>query len=344
MRYRTLGRTGLQVSEVGLGGGGIGHVWGATTDRDAMQVVHRAVDLGITFFDVAPDYGDGKAEEVLGHALAGRRPQMIVATKVHVPADLVDGIAGHVERSLTASLRRLRTDYVDLLQLHNSISARRGVPLPTSLTARDTLAAAEAMLALRDRGVVRFIGFTAWRVHKRELQTVLDSSLFDTLQTEYNLLNMTAQTPPPPGADIVSDDQMEALASADPLALRYRRVDQGLAIPKARARGLGIIGIRPYLAGILTDALARPIEPGPMEALASLGRRLEFLRRPGDRTLSQAALRFCLMNPHLSTVVPGAKNSAEVEEAAACSGMPPLSAQETQKILEVYQRRLGAPS
>lgn len=344
MRYRTLGRTGLQVSEVGLGGGGIGQEWGATTDHDAMQAVHRALDLGITFFDVAPDYGNGKAEELLGRALAGRRRQMIVATKVHVPPGEIGRVADCVERSLTASLRRLRTDYVDLLQLHNSISPRRGVPLPTSLTARDTLAAAEAMLALRDRGLVRFIGFTAWRVHKGELQTVLDGGLFDTLQTEYNLLNMTAQTPPPPGTDIVGDGEMETLASADPLAFRYRRVDQGLTIPKAIARGLGIIGIRPYLAGILTDDLARPVDSGPMEALVRLGRRLEFLRRPGETTLSQAALRFCLMNPHLSTVVPGAKHAAEVEEAAACSGTPPLSAQETQRILETYQRRAEAPA
>jgi aryl-alcohol dehydrogenase-like predicted oxidoreductase len=69
VKYRTLGRTGLPVSEVGFGGGGIGAVWGATTDAEGIRAVHRALDLGITLFDVAPDYGDGRAEEVVGRAL-----------------------------------------------------------------------------------------------------------------------------------------------------------------------------------------------------------------------------------------------------------------------------------
>ena len=78
MEYTQLGRTGLTVSRAGFGGGGIGQVWGATDEAEAIASVHRALDLGITFFDVAPSYGDGKAEEALGKALEGRTEPVVV--------------------------------------------------------------------------------------------------------------------------------------------------------------------------------------------------------------------------------------------------------------------------
>lgn len=342
MNYRTLGRTGLNVSEVGFGGGGIGSVWGPTTDQDVIRAVHRAIDVGVNFFDVAPAYGEGKAEALLGQALDGRRDRVIVATKIQVPPERLDDFRRYTHESLEASLHRLRTDYVDLLQLHNSISRTRNAPLPGAMTAADALAIAEVMHDLRRSGKVRFAGFTAWRAHKQELAAMLDSAMFDTLQTEYNLLNMTAMEPPPPGTDIMDDAQTEAVGSGNPLSFRYRRVDQGVTIPKAVARQMGIICIRPYLAGILTDALDRPVEPGPMEQLVRYGRALAFVKQPGARTLSQAALVFCLMNPHISTVVPGAKNTAEIEEAVACSGAPPLSAGELQKIMDLYRKNYDA--
>jgi aryl-alcohol dehydrogenase-like predicted oxidoreductase len=195
---------------------------------------------------------------------------------------------------------------------------------------------------LRRAGKVRYVGFTAWRAHKQELGVLLESGLFDTLQTEYNLLNQTAQGPPPPGTDIMDDTEMEAVDEAQPLSFRYRRVDQGLTIAKAAARRMGVICIRPYLAGVLTDALDRPVEPGPMEQLVRYGRTLEFLKQPGVRTLSQAALIFCLMNPQISTVVPGAKNTAEIVEAAACSGAPRLNDDEVRRIMELYRSNYAA--
>jgi L-galactose dehydrogenase len=81
MEYSVLGRTGLQVSRVGFGGGGIGQVWGPTTEAESVRAVHRALDLGVNFFDVAPGYGNGKAEEVLGRALAGGWPTRCTTLK-----------------------------------------------------------------------------------------------------------------------------------------------------------------------------------------------------------------------------------------------------------------------
>ena len=106
MQYAQLGRTGLTVSRAGFGGGGIGQVWGPTNEQEAIASVHRALDLGITFFDVAPSYGDGKAEEALGKALEGRAGPVVVATKVRLRADEMDDVAGAVQRSVDISLRQ----------------------------------------------------------------------------------------------------------------------------------------------------------------------------------------------------------------------------------------------
>ena len=92
MKYRPLGRTGLPVSELGLGGAGIGQVWGATTEAECIRLVRRAVELGINFFDTSPMYGRGKSEEILGRGLDGLRDRVYIATKVRLQTadELVD--------------------------------------------------------------------------------------------------------------------------------------------------------------------------------------------------------------------------------------------------------------
>src|SRR2546429_9346709 len=105
MEYTVLGRTGLRVSRVGCGGGGIGQVWGATTEAESVRAIHCALELGVNFFDVAPGYGNGKAEEVLGRALQGRQEQVVVATKVRLAAEEMHDVAGAVRTSVAARLR-----------------------------------------------------------------------------------------------------------------------------------------------------------------------------------------------------------------------------------------------
>src|SRR4029434_10586540 len=108
MEYTVLGRTGLRVSRVGCGGGGIGQVWGPTTEAESVQTIHRALELGVNFFDVAPGYGNGKAERVLGRALHGLQEPVVVATKVRLAAEEMHDVAGAVRMSVEASLRRVR--------------------------------------------------------------------------------------------------------------------------------------------------------------------------------------------------------------------------------------------
>ena len=318
MEYTQLGRTGLTVSRAGFGGGGIGQVWGQTTEREAIAAVHRALDLGITFFDVAPAYGDGKAEEALGKALEGRAEPVVVATKVRLGADEMDDVSGAVRRSVDTSLRRLRRDSVDVLHVHNRFTETRG-EVPNSLSGDDVLGPVlDAYREAQQAGKTRFIGLSAMDHHLPTMRRILESGEYDTVLAYYNLLNQTAQEPPPPGANLF---------------------DNGQIIPLAHSHNMGVIGIRSHAAGALTDALDRPPRPGDtlmQKDLASVA-KLGFLLDGPIRTLSQAAMVFCLMNRDIHTTVPGVKNVAEAEETAACVDLPPIPAEHLARLQELYQ-------
>jgi L-galactose dehydrogenase len=232
MEYSLLGRSSLRVSRVGFGGGGIGQVWGATTEAESVRAVHRALDLGVNFFDVAPAYGNGKAEEVLDIALQGRRDAAIVATKVRLAAEDMHDIDGAVSRSVEASLRRLRLDAVDVLHVHNRFTLRRG-DLPNALSADDVLGPVlEAYRKVQRAGKTRFIGLSAMEPHVPSLRRMIESGHYDTVLVYYNLLNWTAQEPPPPGVLLF---------------------DNGQIIPLAKSLGMGVIGIRSHAAGALRN-------------------------------------------------------------------------------------------
>jgi len=119
MRYRTMGRTGLVVSEVGFGCGNIGGLMIRGSDDEQIEAVELALDLGINYFDTAPSYGDGRSETNLGKVLSELDPNIVLATKVGLSLEQLDDIPDAVERSVEASLNRLQRDYVDVLQLHS---------------------------------------------------------------------------------------------------------------------------------------------------------------------------------------------------------------------------------
>ena len=174
MEYTQLGRTGLTVSRAGFGGGGIGQVWGPTNEQEAIASVHRALDLDITFFDVAPAYGDGKAEEALGKALEGHTEPVVVATKVRLRADEMGDVAGAVRRSVEASLRRLRRDSVDVLHVHNRFTERRG-EATDSLSGDDVLGPVlEAYRSVQREGKTRFIGLSAMDHHVPTMRRLIE--------------------------------------------------------------------------------------------------------------------------------------------------------------------------
>ncbi|WP_179131413.1 aldo/keto reductase [Candidatus Entotheonella palauensis] len=318
MEYAALGRTGLRVSRVGFGGGGIGQVWGATTEAESMRAVHRALELGVNFFDVAPSYGHGKAEEVLGQALEGRQEPVIIATKVRLAADEMADVAGAVRRSVEASLRRLRRDAVDILHIHNRLTPKRG-DRPDSLSADDVLGPVlDAYQQVQRAGKTRFIGVSGMEPDPPTLRRIMQSGHYDTVLAYYNLLNQTAQAPVPAGVEMF---------------------DNGQVIPLAKSLNMGVIGIRSHGAGALSQQVDRPIPPGSLLAQdAASARQLDFLLEGPIRTLSQAAMVFCLMNRDIDTTVPGLKNVAEIEELVGCINLPPISVSHLDRLQMLYAK------
>ena len=317
MQYNPLGRTGLNVSRVGFGGGGIGQVWGATTREEAVKAVHRALDLGINYFDVAPAYGDGKAEEALGIALEGRSEEVIIGTKVRVPANNLADATGAVQRSMETSLRLLKRDSVDILHVHNRFTENRG-DVPNSLSGDDVMGPVlKAYQAVQQAGKTRFIGLSAMDHHVPTLKTIMESGDWDTVLAYYNLLNWTAQLPPPPGAALF---------------------DNGQNILLAKKHNMGVIGIRSHAAGALTSGVDRPVPPDNdllRQDVASAA-QLGFLLEGNIKTLSQAATVFCLMNEDIHTTVPGVKNQAETEEMAGCIDLASFSEAQMTRLKELY--------
>ena len=317
MQYNPLGRTGLNVSRVGFGGGGIGQVWGATTREEAVKAVHRALDLGINYFDVAPAYGDGKAEEALGIALEGRSEGVIIGTKVRVPANNLADATGAVQRSMETSLRLLKRDSVDILHVHNRFTENRG-DVPNSLSGDDVMGPVlKAYQSVQQAGKTRFIGLSAMDHHVPTLKTIMESGDWDTVLAYYNLLNWTAHLSPPPGAALF---------------------DNGQNILLAKKHNMGVIGIRSHAAGALTSGVDRPVPPDNdllRQDVASAA-QLGFLLDGNIKTLSQAATVFCLMNEDIHTTVPGVKNQSETEEMAGCIDLASFSEAQMTRLKELY--------
>lgn len=173
---RPLGQTGIQVSALALGGWHLGAV---KDEREALRIVHEAIDAGLTFLDNAWDYNRGRSEEVMGKALKGRRQQAFLMTKVCTHGrDKKVGM-----RQLEQSLRRLNTDYLDLWQIHEVVCHDD----PDLIFAPG--GAAEALLEAKQQGKARFIGFTGHKDPSIHLKMLQQSFPFDTCQLPLNVFD-----------------------------------------------------------------------------------------------------------------------------------------------------------
>ena len=330
MKTRRLGRTELQVSELVFGGGWVGGLLIHGEETEKREALRRALAGGINWIDTAPLYGQGRSEEVLGELLVALEPQPLLSTKVRL--DLEDGgdLPGQIERSLEASLKRLRRDSVALLQLHNPIGSetRNGTIGLEDLLRRD--GAAEGLERLRERGLTRFIGLTALGEGDACRQAV-ESGRFDTAQVYYNLLNPSAG---------------RALPAA------WRGQDFSGLMDACRSHDVGVMAIRVLAAGVLAsdrrhgrevvvtdDSDLELEERRAAAAFGALGLDADGNCEHGTR--AQTALRFVLANPDLSCAVVGLAELGHLEEALAAAEMGPLPDRALAKLDAIYGTNFG---
>ena len=172
MKYRILGRTGLNASEIGYGGG---RIRSGQDPQVVIEILHQAFDVGLNFIDTAPTYGEGTSETIIGKAISGKRDQLIITTKTedYDPKGIVS--------SVEESLKRLNTDIIDILQFHGGWF--------TSSEASQVLdqGGLETYKKLKNQGKIRFIGFSADRPATGGV-LLISTDEFDIMQIHYNLM------------------------------------------------------------------------------------------------------------------------------------------------------------
>lgn len=201
METTTLGRTGLNVTRLGYGGApaGLTNYLGAYSpaDRDQRQqiiaAIETALSLGVTYFDTAADYGDGVSERIFGEALAGAGSEIVLATKVSIRME--------ARASVEGSLDNLRRDRLDLVQVHGTV-----YPPETADAILAPGGTLDQLQALRDEGLIRFIGFTSEANNAAVYRFIADGR-FDTMQLAYNLLHQHPYDPTRPFGSLLEAEK-----------------------------------------------------------------------------------------------------------------------------------------
>ena len=296
MIYRKLGRSGVDVSAIALGCWGLcsDPMWGETDERGAIATVRAALDRGITLFDTAEGYGAGQSEERLGKALEGVRERVVVASKVSAghcaPADLA--------RACEASLRRLRTDFIDLYQIHWPLT--EGPPLEPALA---------AMQRLRDAGKIRLIGVCNFGVSN--LAEIPDSSEIVSDQLPYSLLWRALEFQVLPRCRDTGVGMLAYSALLHGLLSgKYHSADE---FPPDRARTRHFSAGRPG---------TRHGQDGFEELTFGTIRRIRALCGEASLGMAEASLAWVVRQPGVTSVLAGARTPAQVAENAAASELP----------------------
>lgn len=312
MEKRKLGRTGLEISLLTFGCGAVGGLMTKGDPADQTRAVRRALELGINFFDTAPLYGDGASETNVGRIFSELKPDVVLGTKVNVPPEGKANIGAAIDRSLEASLKRLRRDHVDLLQLHNSISpGGRDRDLHPDVVIGEVVPAFER---LKRAGKIRFAGITAIG-DTASLHKVVEARAFDTAQVVYNLLNPSAGRSIPAGYPAQDYGELLAKAAQASMGTIVIRVLAGGALSGEEARHpLGVQQVAPIGSGAdyRTDVLqARRLEP----AVAAAG--------AADKI--ELAIRFVASHQAVTTLQVGIATFGQFEGAAAAVAKGGLS-------------------
>lgn len=298
MKYRKLGRTGMDVSEIGHGTWGMGGMWGPRDDSSAIDSLKGGLKLGINFIDTASQYGDGHSECLVASALKGRRGhEVFIATKVApkngrwpashtIPVEEVFP-PEHVVQQTEQSLKNLRRDCVDLQQLH--VWSDTWLKNPIFLQAIDQL---------KSQGKIRFFGISINDHEPNSALQAVASGLIDTVQVIYNIF------------DESPEDRLFTLC---------------------QEKGIGVIARVPFDEGSLADTFTAKMQfhkkdwrrhyftPERLPEVCERVDKIKLLLKGEVKSLSEAAVKFCLSHPAVSTVIPGMRTLSHVEKNCAVS-------------------------
>ncbi len=319
MNYRELGRTGWRVSEISFGAWAIGGTWGAVEDKESLDALHRAVDLGVNFFDTADVYGDGRSERLLAQLKRERKEEIIIATKAgrrlnpHVAAGYTaENLAAFIERSL----QNLDTETLDLVQLHCP---------PTEVYYFPELFG--ALDALVEQGKIRHYGVSVEKVEE-----ALKAIEYPNVQTVQIIFNIFRQRP----ADLFFNEAKRrgvGILARVPLSsgmLTGKLTAQSQFSPedhRAFNREGAAFDRGETFSGVDYETGLRAVEE--LRALI-----------PEGMTMAQFALRWILMFDAVTCAIPGAKRPAQAEDNIHAAELPPLSAETMRAVRELYEKHI----
>ncbi len=315
MDTRRLGKTGFEVSVIGFGAWAIGADWGEVDDETSMKALHAAVDAGVTFFDTADAYGDGRSERLIARLRRERDERLVVATKMgrRLPVQSVAGYSPeNLESFVARSQTNLETDCLDLVQLHCP---------PTDLFYHPEVFA--CLDELVSAGKIANYGVSVERVE--EALKALDYPGVATIQIIYNIFRQRPEERLFPAAQIADVGIIARVPLASGLLTGKISADTVFAANDHRNynRHGEAFDVGETFSGV-------DIEAG----LAAVEKIKEVL--PEGETLAGLALRFCCSHPAVSTVIPGAKTPDQVHANASAGDRGKLSEETLARLHEIY--------
>lgn len=304
MKLRPFGDTGMSVSEIGLGAWQLANPdWGINDRHEALRIIQKSLGAGCNFFDTAPGYGGGRSEELLGQGLKSVRKDVIICTKFgHTAEGVTDFSTNAIRPSVEASLRRLQTDYLDIVLMHNP---------PREMMDGTVASQYEEFEKLKAEGVIRAYGVSLdWR---EEVELVVDTTKSKALEVFFNALYQ------------------------EPLPAFQKAYENGVGIIIKVPLDSGWLSGR-YRTGHHFDDIRKRWPPDVVARRSELVEQFARLI-PEGTSMAHAALQFILAHPQVSTIIPGAKSVEQALDNFAAADKQ-LSPEVVQSIYELWEREI----
>jgi aryl-alcohol dehydrogenase-like predicted oxidoreductase len=304
MKLRSFGNTGMKVSEIGLGAWQLANPdWGVNDKNEALRIIQKSLEAGCNFFDTAPGYGGGRSEELLGEGLKSVRKDVIICTKFgHTAEGVTDFSTNAIRPSIEASLRKLRTDYLDIVLLHNP---------PREMMDGRAASQYEELEKLKAEGKLCEYGVSLdWR---EEVDLVVDTTKSQALEVFFNALYQ------------------------EPLPAFQKAYKNGVGIIVKVPLDSGWLSGRYRKGHSFEDIRKR----WPPEVVARRSELVEQFAKlvPEGTSMVHAALQFILAQPQVSTIIPGAKSVEQALDNFAAADKQ-LSSEVVQSMVDLWEREI----